>query len=137
MVKKIHSVVLFDQGPWLKSFMEFNIKQRREAVSIEYNSHVAIIKLSMNAVIGKTMENVQTHLNIELFTSSKITKKSIAKPNFKGSKRFYGDLLAVELTRPNVELTKPIQVGFSILDLSKRHIYDGYYNTWLHHFPKS
>ena len=41
------------------------------------------------------------------------------------------------LSRPNVKLCKPIQVGFAILDLSKRHMYDGYYNTWLQHFPKS
>ena len=37
------------------------------------------------------------------------------------------------LSRPNVKLCKPIQV----LDLSKRHMYHGYYNTWLQHFPKS
>ena len=41
------------------------------------------------------------------------------------------------LSRPDVKLCKPIQVGFAILDLSKRHMYDGYYNTWLQHFPKS
>ena len=137
IVTKIHRVVRFRQGPWLKSFMELNIEQRREAARIGDNARVAIVKLAMNAVFGKTMENVRTHLNIELLTSSKIAKKRIAKPNFKGSKRFHDDLLAVELIRPNVQLNKPIQVGFSILDLSKRHMYDGYYNTWLHHFPKS
>ena len=42
-----------------------------------------------------------------------------------------------DLSRPDVKLCKPIQVGFAILDLSKRHMYDGYYNTWLQHFPKS
>ena len=41
------------------------------------------------------------------------------------------------LSRPNVKLCKPIQVGFAILDLSKRHMHDGYYKTWLQHFPKS
>ena len=41
------------------------------------------------------------------------------------------------LSRPDVKLCKLIQVGFAILDLSKRHMYDGYYNTWLRHFPKS
>ena len=56
-------------------------------------------KLAMNAVFGKTMENVRTHVNIELLSSAKIAKKRIAKPNFKGSKRFHDHLLAVELTR--------------------------------------
>ena len=56
-------------------------------------------KLAMNAVFGKTMENVRTHVNIELLSSAKIAKKTIAKPNFKGSKRFHDHLLAVELTK--------------------------------------
>ena len=109
--------------------MELNIEQRREAARICDNARIAIVKLAMNAVFGKTIENVRTHLNIELLTSSKIAKKRIAKLNFKGSKRFHDDLLAVELRRQNCESKKPIQVGFSILDLSKRYMYDGYYNT--------
>ena len=136
-VTKIHRVIRFRQGAWLKSFMELNIEQRREAARVGDKARVAITKLAMNAVFGKTMENVRTHLNIELLSSSKIAKKRFAKPNFKGSKTFHDYLLAVELTRPNVVLSKPIQVGFAILDLSKRHMYDGYYNTWLQHFPKS
>ena len=53
----------------------------------------------MNAVFGKTMENVRLHVNIELINNNKFFKKRIAKPNFKGSKRFHDDLVAVELTR--------------------------------------
>ena len=56
-------------------------------------------KLAMNAVFGKTMENVRTHVNIELLSSAKIAKKRIAKPNNKESKRFNDHFLAVELTR--------------------------------------
>ena len=56
-------------------------------------------KLAMNAVFGKTMKNVQTHVNMELLSSAKMAKRIIAKPNFKGSKRFHDHLLAVKLTR--------------------------------------
>ena len=91
----------------------------------------------MNAVFGKTMENVRLHVNIELLNNEKFFKKRIAKPNFKGSRRFHNELVSVELARTNVVLGKSIQVGFSILDLSKRHMYDAYYNTWLQHFPNS
>ena len=56
-------------------------------------------KLAMNAVFGKTMENVRTHVNIELLSSAKIAKKRIAKPDIKGSTHFHDQLLAVELTR--------------------------------------
>ena len=83
------------------------------------------------------MENVRKHVNIELLTSNKLAKKCISKPNFKNPKRFHNELIAVQLARTNVELTKPIQVGFTILDLSKCFMCDNYYNTWLQHFPRS
>ena len=38
---------------------------------------------------------------------------------------------------PTSNFAKLIQVGFAIMDLSKHHMYDGYYKTWLQHFPKS
>ena len=91
----------------------------------------------MNAIFGKTMENVRKHVNIELLTSSKFAKKRFAKPNFKGSKRFHDELIGVELTRVNVELNKPIPVGMAILDISKDIMCDGYYNKWLKHFPRT
>ena len=99
VVTKIHRAVRFRQGAWLKSFMELCIEKRREAALIGDKARVAIIKFIMNAVFGKAMENVRTHMNIELLTSDKIFKKRIAKPNFKGSKRFHDDLVAVELIR--------------------------------------
>ena len=96
----------------LSKIIHGNIEQRRKAARIDEYARLAIFKLAMNAVFSKTVENVQTHLNIELLTSSKIAKEGNAKPNFKGSKRFHDDLLTVELTRPNFELIKTIQVDF-------------------------
>lgn len=72
-----------------------------------YNFHVYVkvliflgkTKLAMNAVFGTTMENVRSHVNIELISNNKFFKKRIAKPNFKGSKRIHDDLVAVELTK--------------------------------------
>ena len=137
VVTKVHRVLRFRQTAFLRSFMELNIQKRREAALIGDKARVGTTKLAMNAIFGKTMENVRTHVNIELLTSDRFAKKRFAKPNFKGSKRFHDELIGVELTRPNVELNKPIQIGLAILDLSKDHMYNSYYNVWLEHFPKT
>ena len=137
VVTKIHRVLRFRQLPFLQSFMDLNISKRREAAIIGDNARVKTTKLAMNAIFGKTMENVRRHVNIELLTSPKIAAKRIAKPNFKTSKRFHDGLLGVELTRSNVELNKPIQIGLAILDISKEHMYDAYYNVLLEHFPRT
>ena len=94
---KIHRVIRFHQMPWLKSFMEMNIEQRREAARIGDKARVGTTKLAMNAIFGKTMENVRKHVNIELLTCNKFAKKRIGKPNFQSARRFHDELLAVQL----------------------------------------
>ena len=75
------------------------------------------------------MENVRKRVDIELLTSNKIAKKRIATPNFKRSKRFHDELLAVHVQKLKLELSRPIQVGFTILDLSKVHMYRFHYQV--------
>ena len=75
---KIHRGIRFRQLPWLKSFMEMNIQQRREAARIGDKARFGTTKLAMNAIFGKTMENVRNHVNIELLASNKFAKKRIA-----------------------------------------------------------
>ena len=43
-VTKVHRVVRFRQGPWLKSFMELNIEQRREAARIGDQARVGMYR---------------------------------------------------------------------------------------------
>ena len=55
-------------------------------------------------------------------------KKCIAKPTFARCEIFNEDLVGVQNHRTKVLLYKPIDVGMSVLDLSKHLMYDFYYN---------
>ena len=136
-LKNIHRVIKFKQHAWFKSYMDLNIAKRQEATRIEDKVGKDLYKLMCNAVFGKTMENVRKRVNIELVTDGTKAKKRIAKPNFKSSKRFHDKLVGVQLIKPKLEFNRPIQCGFSVLDISKVHMYNFHYNVWLHKFLNS
>ncbi len=52
----------------------------------------------------------------------------IARPNFKSQSIFKENLVAIELAKTEVTITKPIYVGLSVLDLSKTLVYRFHYD---------
>ena len=56
-----------------------------------------------------------------------------AKPNFRDVKIYGEDVAAFELQKTQVEINKPFYAGFSILDLSKLHMYK--YANFIRYFP--
>ena len=90
-----------------------------------------------NAVFGKTMENLEKRVNIEVITSTKIAKKRIAKRNFKRANIFRHDLVGVHMIKAKIILNRPLQVGFTILDISKTLMYNFNFNIWMKRFPSS
>ena len=74
------------------------------------------------------MENLRKHRSVELVHTEKRLKKLTAKSTYKCHRIFSEDLIGVELNRFKVKLNKPIYIGMAVLDLSKRTMYDFYYN---------
>ena len=56
-------------------------------------------------------------------------RKYVAKPSFVRVQIFNEDLVGVHNKQVNLLLNKPIYVGQTILDLSKRLMYDFHYNV--------
>lgn len=127
-LKKMHRVLQFEQSAWLLPYIHLNTRLRAEA-SNEFEKN--FFKLMINAVFGKTMENVRNRVEIKLkskWDGRYGVRKYIAKPNFKKWTMFSPDFVAIHMNPVKCVMNKPIIIGMSILDLSKVLMYDYYYN---------
>ena len=127
ILKKVHLVVSFNQSPWMKPYIDFNINQIAKA---KYDYEKNFFKLMCNAVFGKTIENKRKHINYELVNKEERFQKLVNDPTFIGNTVMINDnLCGVMRNDKTVILDKPISVGFCILDMSKLLMYDFHYNT--------
>ena len=130
-LQKIHRVLQFKQEAWLKSYIQHNT-QLRAAAKNDFEKD--FFKLLNNSVFGKTMEDVRRRINIKLITEPAMFKKHTAKVTYKRSVVFVNDeekeeyFVGLEAKRTSIKLDKPIYTGFTVLELSKLHMYDFHYN---------
>ena len=81
-----------------------------------------------NSIFGKTMKNVRNHRDIKLVTSDKRRKRLVSEPNYYSHKKFCDHLMAIEMKKTRVTMTKPLHLGMSILDISKTLMYELWYD---------
>ena len=74
------------------------------------------------------MENLHKRVDIRLVTYEKKLDKLTSKPTYLSSKIFKEKLMAVHKVKETLTLNRPAYVGMSILDLSKKLMYDFHYN---------
>ena len=74
------------------------------------------------------MENVRNHRDIKLVTSDKRRKRLVSEPNYHSHKKFSDHLMAIEMKKTRVKMTKPLYLGMSILDISKILMYEFWYD---------
>jgi len=129
-VTKIHRVLQFVQSPWLRDYIELNIKFRTLAKNdIEKN----LLKLMNNAIFDKTMKNVRNHIDVKLLTQwdgRYDAETIIAKPNFHSTSVFFENLIAIKIRKLELKFNKPIYVGMCILDISKVCLY-GFHHEYM------
>ncbi|GET55307.1 uncharacterized protein LOC114539009 [Rhizophagus irregularis DAOM 181602=DAOM 197198] len=128
-VTKIHGALKFQQSPWMKEYIEENIRKRKIAKANGDEFGVMYYKLKNNAVFGKQMENVCKHMRVELLRTEedKKIRRLASSPLFVGFKAFEGGITAVHMLKGTVTLNKPIYVGQAILDISKAMMYNFWY----------
>ena len=122
---KIHRGIAFEEEPFMSPYIKLNTDMRAKGTT---DFEKDFYKLMNNSVFGKTMENVRNRVNVKLVTSERALGKLAKKANFKSAQIFSENLIAVHMEKTKVKLNKPIQVGMSILDLSKTFMYGFHYD---------
>ena len=128
---KIHRVLKFKQSAWLKPYIDLNTSLRT-ATKISFE--VSLFKLFSNIIFGKSIQNIENYRNVFIVScwsgvgKARDACRLIKQPNFHSLVIFNENLCAIELTVQKFVYSKPIQVGFCVLELSKHFMYDLYYN---------
>ena len=80
-----------------------------------------------NAVFRKIMENVRKHRDIKLVTTDR-RSQLVSEPNYHNAKWFSENLLAIDMKKTKVKMNKPVYLGLTILEVSKRLMYEFWYD---------
>ena len=94
----------------MKKYIDFNTEKRTN----DANSFKKIfLKLMINSVYGKTMENLQKRINVRLVNNKKDFLKYTSRPTHIAHKIFGKNYAAIYEIKPVLTLNKPIYVGLS------------------------
>ena len=128
VVEKNHEIISFKQSKWLESYNSFNTQKRNKAKN---DFEKDVFKLLVNAAFGKFLENIRNRLELELIKKDNIKKiiDQQSKLSFNGIQKSYENYDSYTFKQNQVVMDKAIYVGFVILELSKLHIYETYYDT--------
>ena len=134
-IKKVHNVIPFKQSKWLEKYIDFNTQKRNQEVN---DFEKDFYKLLNNAFYGKSTENVRNRCKIEIIKRDDYFKILRRQRNltFNGICKSFSNCDSYLEKEHEILLDKPIYLGFAILELSKLHMYETYYDTLQPYFAQ-
>ena len=123
IVDKVHDIISFKQSRWLEKYINFNTQKRSQAVN---DFEKDFYKLLNCAFYGKTMENVRNRSKIKPVKKDDYKEiiKLQSKLTFNGIHKSYENCYIYTFKQNEVLMDKPIYLGFTVLELSKLHMYE-------------
>ena len=123
-VTKIHRVIKFKQDNICSDYIQNNTNKRATAKT---EAEKDVRKLMNNSLYGRMCMNPLHFFQSKFLHDEKKTMKRVSKPTFKNITR-YRDYSQIEYIKKKIEYDSPVYVGVTILELSKLHMYDVFYN---------
>ena len=100
----------------MKKYIDFNTEKRTNAANSFEKDY---LKLIINSVYGKAMENLQKRINVRLVNNETDFLKYTSRLTHITHKIFGKNYATIHEIKPVLMLNKPIYVGFTVLELSK------------------
>ena len=128
VVEKVHEIISFKQSECLEKYISF-ITQKRNRAKNDFEKD--FFKLLVNAAFGKFLEIVGKSLELELIKKDDIKNiiKQQSKLTFNGIHKSYENCDSYTFKKNEVLMDEPIYLGFAVLELSKLHMYETYYDN--------
>lgn len=125
-LNKVHRVLRFKQSRYLKTFVD-KCTDLRQQSKTEFEKE--LWKKFANSAYGKLIEQVRSYIDCQMCVTAAACRKWINSPRFKSFKVLSENFVVVFLSRSTITLNKPIASGFTILEHSKRFMYQQYYEV--------
>ena len=126
IVDKIYEVISCKQSKWLDKYIKFNTQKRSKARN-EFEK--VFHKLLNNVFHEKTLEIVRNCLRLEFikkYEDMKIVSQQ-TKLTFAGINKSYENCDSHLLRKNESKIEKPISLAFAVLEISKLHMHETYY----------
>lgn len=133
-IKKIHKILQFKQSYWLKSYINFNNKKRQESKN-DFDKN--FFKLMNNSFFGRTCMNVRKHINVKVALNKSNCLKYLQDPGLDFFSILNETTVLFKNLKSNLYLNQPIYIGFTVLELSKLHMYELFYDVFKEHYNEN
>ena len=115
-LKKIHRILKFKQIDWMRPYIDFNTQK---ATTSNNEADKSLFKLINNSLYRKAKKNLRNIINIRVVKNSHNFIKYTSRATFVNWKVFENNLAAIHEKKISVTLSKPISVGFTVLETTK------------------
>lgn len=131
ILKKVHRVLAFRATYFLRDYITWCTNKRQQASSTFSKD---LFKLLANACYGKFIQSDEKRILMNICTDEKSAERLIASPLFIGARIINENTMAIFRRQSSVKMNKMYAIGFSILENSKRYMYQSYYDIFQPHF---
>ena len=126
VMTKLHRGVKFTESAFLRHYVDKCTAFRKAATN---DFEKAFWKLSLNAIFGKSQENVRGYTDFRLLNTRRAIQQAGKNPRLQMPVRLYNEhLVGASYSKATVNLNKPVFIGSTVLDLSKLWMYKFHYD---------